>query len=210
MRQTDTRKISKKTNAYLYETIFETETDKKLSFGIYCATIKTSYGHRARAKNKEEEKSMKFLRKMYQKSKEQKGFTLVEMIVVLVIIAILAAITIPALLKYIDKARDKQVVINARTAYLAAETAASEAYAASYTATNFTFTNSSAAGSTDISKVQANAADLTGLSSNYSCEVTVKTDWKITNVVFKDKKADKTATLNVASGSAWTVTKGSN
>lgn len=153
---------------------------------------------------------MKFFRNMYQKSKEQKGFTLVEMIVVLVIIAILAAITIPALLKYIDKARDKQVVINARTAYLAAETAASEAYAASYTAANFTFTDSSAAGSSDISKVQANAKDLTGLSSSYACEVTVDSKWKITNIVFKDKKANKTATMNVASGSAWAVTDGSN
>lgn len=153
---------------------------------------------------------MKFFRKMYQKSKEQKGFTLVEMIVVLVIIAILAAITIPALLKYIDKARDKQVVINARTAYLAAETAASEAYASSYTASNFTFTDTSVAGSSDISKVQANAKDLTGLSSSYACEVTVDSKWKITNVVFKDKKANKTATMDVASGSAWTVTDGSN
>lgn len=203
MRQTDTRKISKKTNAYLYETIFETETDKKLSFGIYCATIKTSYGHRAQAKNKEEEKSMKFLRKMYQKSKEQKGFTLVEMIVVLVIIAILAAITIPALLKYIDKAKDKQIIINARTAYLAAETAASEAYAAgksipSGSAIVFDkFKN-------DKTTVEGNANDLTGLTNDYTCTATVDSSWKITKVVYTE--GSKKATLDLSTSSTeWTI-----
>ena len=72
---------------------------------------------------------MKFFRKMYQKSGEQGGFTLVEMIVVLVIIAILAAITIPALLKYIDKAKDKQVLIDTRAICMATQSAMTEAYA---------------------------------------------------------------------------------
>ncbi len=58
----------------------------------------------------------------------KKGFTLVELIVVLVILAILAAILVPALLGWIDKAKEKQIVLDARSAYLAAQTLASEEY----------------------------------------------------------------------------------
>lgn len=58
----------------------------------------------------------------------RKGFTLVELIVVLVILAILAALTIPALLGWIDKAKEKQMLLEARTCYLAAQTLASEEY----------------------------------------------------------------------------------
>ena len=159
---------------------------------------------------------MKFFRNMYQKSKEQKGFTLVEMIVVLVIIAILAAITIPALLKYIDKAKDKQLVINARTAYLAAETAASEAYAAGYTDDrSFVFTQdektvTAPATLTDKEKVQNNATNLTGITAKYTCTVTTDGTWKVQKVKFESKNSDgsktvKTAELDVTSGSDWTV-----
>lgn len=151
---------------------------------------------------------MNFLQKIYKKSKEQKGFTLVEMIVVLVIIAILAAITIPALLKYIDKARDKQIVIDARTAYLAAETAVSEAYAENITGVAGTRLQFGKNDSGSATKVIQNAEDLTGLNTNsYSCAIDVSSDWKITKIQFHEEKTDgKTATMDA--GGSWTVSKG--
>lgn len=60
--------------------------------------------------------------------KNKKGFTLIEMIVVIVIIGILLAILIPGMFKYIDKAKDKQIEVNARTAYLNMSTAIAELY----------------------------------------------------------------------------------
>lgn len=60
--------------------------------------------------------------------KNKKGFTLVEVIVVLVILAILAAVLIPSLIGYIDKANEKQIISEAREAYTAAQVAISEVY----------------------------------------------------------------------------------
>lgn len=60
--------------------------------------------------------------------KDKKGFTLVEMIVVIVILGILLAILIPGMIKYIDKAKDKQIMVNARAAYIDAEAEAAIAY----------------------------------------------------------------------------------
>jgi prepilin-type N-terminal cleavage/methylation domain-containing protein len=66
---------------------------------------------------------------MHNAKSKNKGFTLVELIVVLVILAILAAILVPALLGYIDKAKAKQIVLNARSCYTAAQAEFSEMYA---------------------------------------------------------------------------------
>ena len=63
--------------------------------------------------------------------KNQKGFTLVEIIVVLVILAILAAAAIPTMLGFVDDAKGKTEVANARAAYVAAQTIATETFATS-------------------------------------------------------------------------------
>ena len=67
---------------------------------------------------------------MQQKRRSKKGgFTLVELIVVLVILAILAALLIPTLTGYIDRAKEKNVIAETRQAVMAAQTLYDEAYA---------------------------------------------------------------------------------
>ena len=65
---------------------------------------------------------------MVAKVKSKKGFTLVELIVVWVILAILAALLVPALTGYIDKAKEKKVIAETRMVVMAVQTVASEAY----------------------------------------------------------------------------------
>ena len=65
------------------------------------------------------------------KMKNKKGFTLVELIVVLVILAILAALLVPALTGYIDRANNEKIIAETRSVVMAAQTVASEHYAAS-------------------------------------------------------------------------------
>lgn len=61
-----------------------------------------------------------------EKRENKKGFTLVEVIVVLVILAILAAILIPSMIGWINRAEEKSAIVEARTMVLAAQTIMSE------------------------------------------------------------------------------------
>ncbi len=70
---------------------------------------------------------MKLIKELRKNNK--KGFTLVELIVVLVILAILAALLIPTLTGYIDKAKEKDVIAKTRQAVMATQTLVDEAYA---------------------------------------------------------------------------------
>lgn len=61
-------------------------------------------------------------------NRKNQGFTLVELIVVLVIIAIMAAIVSPSILGYIDQTKNKQYITNAGIAVTTAQTMLSDTY----------------------------------------------------------------------------------
>lgn len=78
--------------------------------------------------------------------KNRRGFTLVELIVVLVILAVLASLLIPALTGYIDRARRDQVVAETRMLHEAVQTVAGEAYGSSEWPSDDIFTIASQSG----------------------------------------------------------------
>ncbi|WP_455619154.1 prepilin-type N-terminal cleavage/methylation domain-containing protein [Eisenbergiella sp.] len=62
------------------------------------------------------------------KDYRNKGFTLVEMIVVIVIIGILLAILVPGMFRYIQKAKEQQAIVECRAVVTATETLIYELY----------------------------------------------------------------------------------
>lgn len=101
----------------------------------------------------------------------KKGFTLVEIIVVLVILAILAAAAIPTMLGFVDDANGKTEVANARAAYVAAQTIATE--------------NHATGGSKEINAAAVSA--MAGIDPEpTSVSATVNSNGKVTEVVYKN------------------------
>lgn len=75
---------------------------------------------------------------MKKKKKNRKGFSLVELIVVLVIMAILSAALIPSLIGYISKTKEQNVQGECQQAVTAAQTVASGLYASADSSYKFT------------------------------------------------------------------------
>lgn len=125
---------------------------------------------------------------MIKKLKEnKKGFTLVELIVVLVIIAILAAMLIPALTKYIDKAKDKDIIAETRSAVMATQTLVDEEYAGKAVGSAIEF---------DKGKVTVtNITELAEIDGKIG-GVEINQDGKVTKLVYT--KDGKTCTYSVA------------
>lgn len=123
--------------------------------------------------------------------KNKKGFTLVEIIVVLVILAILAAFTIPTMLGFVNDAKSKAYIAEAREIYVAAQAVATEQYATKGSV-------SSLNGSVDASGVvTADAAMKTMLGSDISKSAkwaVTLTGGKVTEVVYTTPDGKKTVT----------------
>lgn len=112
--------------------------------------------------------------------KNTKGFTLVEVIVVLVILAILAAILIPSMVGWIDEASQKQYVTECRTCVLAAQTRLSENYGTSGSTATLS--------STDNYKEVMDLAKMPGTITN----ITWDAKKTITHLVYKSKDGKTT------------------
>ncbi len=104
------------------------------------------------------------------KKMNRKGFTLVEIIVVLVIIAIMAAFAIPAYNGFVERARESEILASGRVLLVAAQTAGQERYAVKGSALTVgasTVADSDAA----ILKTSIDGlADITALGGTYTVE----------------------------------------
>ena len=122
--------------------------------------------------------------------KKKDGFTLVELIVVLVILAILAAILVPTLLGYINKAQVEKNYSTAQTVRVAAQAVYDDEYAHGTKDNAITLDDKTASGQT--------VAQLAGVDSKVTaCSFTVDDSGQISG-----------GTVNI-DGSTYTLANGS-
>ena len=111
------------------------------------------------------------------RNNSKKGFTLVELIVVLVILAVMAAMLVPALTGYIDEARKKKDYNAASEVLTAAQAVVAEYYGATAAGSA---SNTDAA--TYVDGQDTRIAQLSGVSGASVSNVTVDTNYQITAI----------------------------
>ena len=143
--------------------------------------------------------------------KNKKGFTLVELIVVLVSLAILAALLVPALTGYIDKANKEKVISETRMVVMAAQTEVDLDYgtktssSANGTYGGVTLDAAAFAATTATTDAQKLAASIKSLSEVKGTITSVVADstGKVTTVVYTN--SGKTCTYDASKNDPYSV-----
>lgn len=131
------------------------------------------------------------LLKRLKKAKNKKGFTLIEIIVVLVILGILAAIAVPAVMGYIDDAKESKYVAEAHSIYIVIQT--EEARAKATAADDITYESIEKEA---IKKTSLEDVTIAPTPTNITPKEEKATSYKVTWTSDDDKKIEATVKKN--------------
>ncbi|RGX62935.1 prepilin-type N-terminal cleavage/methylation domain-containing protein [Thomasclavelia ramosa] len=137
------------------------------------------------------EKMKELLLKRLKKAKNKKGFTLIEIIVVLVILGILAAIAVPAVMGYIDDAKESKYVAEAHSIYIVIQT--EEARAKATAADDITYESIEKEA---IKKTSLEDVTIAPTPTNVTPKEEKATSYKVTWISDDDKKIEATVKKN--------------
>ena len=131
------------------------------------------------------------LLKRLKKAKNKKGFTLIEISVVLVILGILAAIAVPAVMGYIDDAKESKYVVEAHSIYIVIQT--EEARAKATAADDITYESIEKEA---IKKTSLEDVTIAPTPTNVTPKEEKATSYKVTWISDDDKKIEATVKKN--------------